>query len=80
LKVMTMKNNDAEYYRMTVEKALDLARNPIYGPLPKPDAPVPSIKEAIEAIHEARGTCWHNWLTGEQAENVLREHRKRGRK
>jgi hypothetical protein len=72
-----VKSKDTEFYRMTVEKALHLARNVKYGPLPKPDDPTPTIKEAIEAIHEARRTCWHTWLTGEAAENVLRDHQER---
>jgi len=71
---------DDDFRRMTVEKALDLARDLMYGPLPKPDDPTPSISEAIGIIHERRGTCGFNWLTGEAAENVLRAHRKRRRK
>ena len=59
---------------MTVEKALSLARSLMYGPLPKPDDPTPTVEEAIEIIHEARRTCGHTWITAELAEDVLREH------
>jgi len=65
---------------MTVEKALSLARDLKYGPLPQPSDPTPSVREAIEIIHEARRTCGHTWLTGEAAENILHEHMKRRRK
>ncbi len=64
---------DTAYTKMTVEKALELARVMKYGPLPKPDDPVPTAVEAIGIISEARGACGFNWLTGEAAENVLRE-------
>ena len=70
-----MKGRNDEFYRMTVEKALDLARDLMYGPLPKPDDPTPTVDEAIEVIREARRTCGFNWLTGGAAENVLRERR-----
>ena len=69
-----MNRGDSDYYRMTVEKALDLARNLEYGPIPKPNDPVPTVEEAIRIIHEARLRSGHNWLTGEAAERVLREH------
>lgn len=36
-----MKPGDNEYYRMTVEKALHLARGLKYGLLPKSDDPIP---------------------------------------
>jgi hypothetical protein len=64
----------AGYGTMTVEKALSLARDLMYGPLPKTDDPTPTVEDAIEIIHEARRTCGHTWLTGELAENILREH------
>jgi hypothetical protein len=62
---------------MTVDDALALARNLKYGPLPKPDDPTPSVDEAIVIISEERRACRFNWLTGEAAEKVLREHRQR---
>lgn len=74
-----MKRVDDEDNGMTVEKALSLARNLMYGPIPKPDDPTPTVEEAIEVIHEALRTCGHTWLTGESAESVLREHQKRGK-
>jgi len=64
---------------MTVEEALNLARDLMYGPLPKPEAPMPTVEEAIKVIHEARRTCGHTWLTGVAAEEVLKDHIK-GRK
>ena len=73
-----MKHKDAEYGTMTVEKALNLARDLMYGPLPKPNDPTPSVDEAIEIIREERRTCGFNWLTGEAALNVLCERQKRG--
>ena len=66
-------------HTMTVEKALSLARNLKYGPLPKLDDPTPSVEEAIKIINEERRTCGFNWLTGEAAEQVLREHIERGK-
>ncbi len=64
----------ADSTTMTVERAMSLARDLKYGPLPKPDDPMPTIQEAIEVIHEARRTCGHTWLTGEAAIEILREH------
>ena len=61
---------------MTVNEALAIARNLKYGPLPKPDDPMPRVAEAIELIHEERQTCGFNWLTGEAAEQVLTATRK----
>lgn len=69
---------DNDGITMTVETALAIARDLMYGPLPKPDDPTPSVNEAIEIIHDRRRTCGFNWLTGEDAENVLREHKERG--
>lgn len=66
----------SDYGIMTVEKALALARNLKYGPLPRPDDPTPSVEEAVRIIHEERRTCGFNWLTGEAAEKVLQESRK----
>ena len=74
---MTAMKGDDDFYVMTVEKALSLARDLMYGPLPKTSDPTPSVKDAIEIIHDRRHTCGFNWLTGEAAENVLREHQKR---
>ena len=64
----------SDYCVMTVEKALNLARNLKYGPLPKPNDPTPTVEEAVSIINEERRTCGFNWLTGEAAEKVLREH------
>jgi len=44
-------------YNTTTESALNIARNLKYGPIPKPEDPVPSIDEAIEIIEEERRTC-----------------------
>ena len=68
-----------DYGAMSLEKALNLARNLKYGPLPKPDDPMPTVKEALVIINEERRTCGFNWLTGEAAETVLREHMDRRR-
>jgi hypothetical protein len=73
-----MKNKTAEYGTMTVEKALSLARDLMYGPLPNPNDPTPSVEEAIGIIREERRTCGFNWITGEAAEKVLCERQKRG--
>jgi hypothetical protein len=62
-----------DYDRMTIERALALAHILKYGPFPKPGDPAPTVEEAIGIINEARGACGFNWLTGEAAENVLRE-------
>ena len=67
----------ADYGKMTVPKAMNLARSLKYGPLPRPDDPMPTVKQAIDIIREERRTCGFNWLTGEEAEQVLREHRER---
>jgi hypothetical protein len=72
-----MKHKDADC-TMTVERALNLARDLKYGPLPKPNDPTPSVDEAIEIIREERRTCGFNWITGEAAEKVLCERQKRG--
>ena len=69
-----MKSRDDDFYTMTGEKALSLARDLKYGPLPKPSDPRPTVEEAIEIIHEARRTCGHTWLTGDAAEKVLWDH------
>jgi len=63
-----------DHVNMTVEEALNLARDLKYGPLPKLADPMPTIEEAIEIIHEARRTCGHTWLTGVAAEEVLKDH------
>jgi hypothetical protein len=62
-----------DYGTMTLEKALNLARDLLFGPLPKDNDPTPTVEEAIGIIHEARRTCGFNWLTGEAAEKALRE-------
>ncbi len=56
----------------TLKQALALARNLKYGPLPKPDDPTPSPKEALKIIEEERRTCGFNWITGETAAEVIR--------
>jgi hypothetical protein len=58
---------------MEPEDALEIARNLKHGPLPGLDDPVPPVGEAIRLIREERRSCGFNWLTGEAAENVLRE-------
>lgn len=56
----------------SVKSALNIARNIKYEMFPKPDDPIPSAEEALKIISEERRNCWFNWLTGENAENVLR--------
>jgi len=56
----------------TLENALSLARNLIYGPLPKPDDPTPTIAEALKAVEAALLTHKFNWLTGQAARDALR--------
>lgn len=63
---------------MTLEDALALARNLKHGPLPKPGDPMPSVREAVRLVSEERRTCGFNWLTGEAAEEALREDLRRG--
>ncbi len=58
----------------TLKQALALARNLKYGPLPKPEDPTPSLKEALSIIEEERRTCGFNWITGETAAAVIRKH------
>jgi hypothetical protein len=60
---------------VTVQDALSIARSLKYGPIPKPDAPMPSVEEAIVIIREERRTCGFNWITGETAEDLLNRHR-----
>ena len=60
---------------MNRDDALRLARDIKFGPLPKPNDPMPSIDEAIELISEARKGCGFNWLTGAEAEEVLRNEK-----
>ena len=56
---------------MTLDAALSIARNLKYGPLPDTHDPVPTVAEAIDIIHEERGSCRFNWITGAEAERVL---------
>ena len=58
---------------MTVNDALEIARNLKYGSLPRRDDPMPCVAEAIKLIREERQTCGFNWLTGEAAEQALME-------
>lgn len=60
---------------MTANEALKLARDLKFGPMTKPDDPMPDTDEAIELIREARKGCGFNWLTGEAAEAVLKKSR-----
>ena len=57
---------------VTTESALRIARQIKYGPLPKPEDPLPGVDEAIELIHQERGACGFNWITGAVSEEVLR--------
>ena len=68
------------WHTMAVDEALSLARNLEYGPLPKPEDPVPGVDEAIDLIHQERLECGFNWLTGEAAEAVLRHAREEMRR
>ena len=52
---------------MTTEKALAIARNLKYGPLPNPSDPTPDLEEAWELINRERHTCGHTWITGDAA-------------
>ena len=63
---------------MKFEDALALARNLKHGPLPKPGDPAPSVREALALVREERRACGFNWLTGEAAEEALREALRRG--
>jgi hypothetical protein len=63
------------FYNTTTESALDIARNMIYGPIPKKSDPVPSIDEAIRVIDEEHRTCGFNWITGTACLQVLRASR-----
>ncbi len=58
---------------MTLDEALSLARDLIYGPLPKAGDPTPAVPEALAAVQAARRNTPHTWLTGEAAEEVLRQ-------
>lgn len=62
---------------VNITEALNLARNLKFGPLPNPDAPLPSLDEAIELIREERRTCGFNWLTGEAAEQAIHEEKRK---
>jgi len=62
---------------MNTNEALSLARNLKYGPLPKPDDPLPTVEEALQLIQQERRDCGFNWLTGEAAEQALRAALKR---
>lgn len=62
---------------MKTTEALRLARDLKFGPLPKPDNPLPSLDEAIKLIREARRRCGFNWLTGEAAEQALQKEKRR---
>ena len=55
------------YHDMTTEKALAIARNLKYGPLPKPSDPTPGLEEAWELVNNERHTCGHTWITGDAA-------------
>jgi hypothetical protein len=74
-----MRRHEADCYKMTTEKALSLARDLKYGPLPRPEAPTPTVGEAVGIISEARRTCGHTWLTADAALEVLNEHQKRSK-
>ncbi len=71
-----MVSRDGAY---TVEDALALARDLMYGPLPDPGDPTPTIEEALDIIQEARRTCGHTWLTGDAAVRALVEAQRRGK-
>ena len=62
---------------MKTNEALNLARNLKYGPLPKPDDPLPTVEEALQLIQQERRDCGFNWLTGEAAVQALRAALKR---
>ena len=68
-----------DYHMMTVEKALALARDLKYGPLPTADYPMPSVEDAIDIIYESRLNCGHTWLTADEALKVLHQHQKQGK-
>ena len=59
------------YYDYTTEDALSLARDLIYGPLPKPSDPTPSPEEALAAVEDCLHHCGHTWITGEIARDLL---------
>jgi len=60
---------------MNTEDAIQLAYHVKYGPCPRPGDPKPDIDEAIVLIHEERQTCGFNWLTGAEAERILKNEK-----
>jgi len=63
------------YPEVTTATALRLAKTLLHGPLPKANAPTPSIDEAIKVISDNLGRCGHTWITGEVSLEVLRLER-----
>lgn len=63
------------YSTMTTEDALQIARNLIHGPgyYDHEKVPMPSFKEALEAIEDYSKRCGHQWLTGHYAKQVLQK-------
>ena len=57
-----------------LEQAVALARNLKYGPLPKPDDPIPEPEEALAIINAERRCCGFNWITGGTAVETIRAH------
>jgi hypothetical protein len=59
---------------LTLESALIVARNirDIDKPY-QPDSPLPSCQEALEIIEDALGRYDFNWITGQDARDLLRK-------
>lgn len=70
-----MKSKSDTY---TVQQALTLAHRLKHGPWPAPEAPMPTLDEAIAVIQEERRTCGFTWITGETAVRVLEEAKTKG--
>jgi hypothetical protein len=59
---------------MTTTEAIKLARSIKYGPLPFHTDPTPTAPEAIQIITDARANCGHQWITADNAIDVLKWH------
>jgi hypothetical protein len=54
---------------MTIDEAIDIA----WGADSFRGLPRPTVQEALESIDEQLASCGFNWLTGQEAQRVLRE-------
>ena len=58
---------------MTIDEAIDIA----WGIDKFLGGPRPAVQEALERIDQQLASCGFNWLTGQEAQRVLREACKR---